>query len=131
MAKGKKTGGRNFAIGNRANPKGRPPVPEDIKAARKLSKTEVERILHEYVFLTRDELAARLAGTATPTIEAAVANLLRKTVALGDVARLDWVVSRLIGKVKDQIQVEEIRPVVIERRDGSEVELGYEKEEKE
>ena len=39
MAKGKKTGGRDFELGNAGGP-GQPPVPSDLVEARKINKIE-------------------------------------------------------------------------------------------
>lgn len=56
MAKGKKTGGKNFQKGISGNPKGRPKLPEDLKAALRMSKERLQRAIIEMGGMTDEEL---------------------------------------------------------------------------
>lgn len=113
MARGKKTGGKNFEPGNKVG-KGRPPIPEDIKQARKLNQNEFERVANKFLYLTRDELKAALAQPTTTTIELMLGSIIAQAVQKGDHMRLEFMLNRLIGKVTDVVKLE-VEPFVIER----------------
>ena len=106
MANGFKTGGKDFQPGETGNPNGRPKLPDDIKALRKMNKIEVERILNEFVFMTPEELQAKMHDKSTPTMELAVGKILAEAIKKGDQVRLGWVLDRLIGPVKQKVSVD-------------------------
>lgn len=99
MAKGKKTGGRNFKKGASGNPKGPAPLPEDIKETRKLTQIEFERIANKYLFARKDEIAKASVDPNTPVIELLIGSIIHKAVVEGDERRLDFLLARLVGKV--------------------------------
>lgn len=103
MAKGKKTGGRNFKPGQSGNPKGPATIPADIKAARELSKIEFERIANKYLFMTKNEITAAAMNAETPALELLVGSIVHKAVVEGDERRLNFLLDRLIGKVAERI----------------------------
>lgn len=119
MARGKKTGGKDFAPGN-SHGKGRPKVPEDVKEARKLNQVEFERVANKYLYLTRDELKASLAAPATTVVELLVGSIIGQAVQKGDHTRMEFLLNRLIGRVVDRIEVKPVEPFVLHRRDGGE-----------
>jgi hypothetical protein len=100
MAYGKKTGGRDIKEGEVLNPNGRPKLPDDIKEARKLNKLEFERIVNKYLYMKKEEITEALRDPDTPAIEMAVAQLIVKGITLGDPVRLNFLLERLLGKVK-------------------------------
>lgn len=105
MARGRKTGGKNFKAGQSGNPKGRPPLPVDLKEARELNREELERIINRFLYMTKDEVKAySQAGTAT-TLELMVIGLIGKAITHGDHHRLGFIAERLIGKVKQPVEV--------------------------
>lgn len=81
------------------NPKGPTPLPEDIKETRKLTQIEFERIANKYLFARKDEIAKSSADPNTPVIELLVGSIIHKAVVEGDERRLDFLLSRLVGKV--------------------------------
>lgn len=103
MAKGKKTGGRDFVPGKSGNPKGLPPIPADVKEARKLNQIEFERIVNKFLYMTREEVSKYAQAPGTPTLELLIASILSKAVTQGDQSRLNFVLDRLIGKVADRV----------------------------
>lgn len=129
MAKGKKTGGRNFPAGNSFG--GRPPLPPELKAVRRLTRTEFERIANKYLWMTPAELAAVLVDPETPMLERVIVRVLSKADDEGEFGPIEWLAQRLIGKVKDQVDVSVVKPTIIERLDGSRVEMGMIQEDKE
>ncbi len=129
MAKGRKTGGRNFAPGNALG--GRPRLPGDVKEARRLTQIDLERTVNKYIYHDKDELKAAAAEPGTSMLDLIVISILAKAVQGGDPTRLDFLLNRVIGKVQDRIEVTALKPFIIHRNDGSSVELGakIEKEE--
>lgn len=125
MAKGKKTGGRDFKPGDpRA---GRPSLPGDIKEARKLSQVELERLLNKYLWLDKQQFTEALKDPACTMFEAMVGSIIHKAVIGGDQQRLDWIVARLIGKITEKVEVALPEPVIVRRLNGEEIELGLRK----
>lgn len=104
MARGRKTGGRDFQKGQPGGP-GRPRLPDDIKQSRALTKIELERILNKFMFLSIKEIDAISKDTTSIAIESVVASIVLKAVAFGDQQRLNFVLDRLIGKVKEVLDV--------------------------
>jgi hypothetical protein len=110
--------------GESGNPEGRVKLPEDIRTAKKLNKIELERLLNLYLTLSDDEIKARLSTSETPQLEKMIASIVTKAIDHGDQQRLTFILDRLVGKVKDEIDVTVIpRPVIIERHDGTSIEL--------
>jgi len=63
MAKGKKTGGRNFKKGQRTKTKGRPPVPELVKQIRAADIEVLAQIITDALNMPYNEAAALLEST--------------------------------------------------------------------
>jgi hypothetical protein len=133
MARGKKTGGRDFKPGQIANPNGAPRVPEEVKIARQLSQNQLILIFNKLLHMTGAELKAHWNNPETPVFERIVAKILNQADVLGDHHRLDFILNRLIGKVTEKVDVKLPTATIIKRVDGSEIELGakYIEEEKE
>jgi hypothetical protein len=121
--KGNNFRGNDFKPGNPGGP-GRPPLPPELKAAKRLTKTEFERIANQYLFATDAELEKAEQNSETPAIERLVISILRRGNKDGDHARAEWLLQRLLGKVTDKVEVSQPKPFVIERSDGSQLVLG-------
>lgn len=104
MAKGRKTGGRNFVKGVVTNPTGPKPLPTDIKESRKLTQVEFERLVNKYLYGDKNELQKATADPKTPLIELMIGSILHKGIIQGDERRLEFLLSRLIGKVVQPIE---------------------------
>lgn len=126
MAKGRKTGGRDFPPGVSGNPKGGPGLPQDLKNARKLNQVEIERICNRYLYANSEELMLAFADPQLPAIEKIVISILLTALDEADQARIEWVFQRVLGKVKDQLEVTTPQPFVIHRRSGDQVLVGAE-----
>ena len=100
MAKGRKTGGRDFQKGYKP-PGGRPKHPEDILKVRPLTNVEFQAILNSYLTMDKDELKALAEAPGTPMLRVIMANLILSA-GKGDQFRLEFMLNRLIGKVPDQ-----------------------------
>jgi hypothetical protein len=104
VAKGKKTGGRDFQPGQSGNPKGPAPLPEDIKAARKLTPLEFERAVNKFLFWSREAIEAAAKDTSLPALDAWVIRIILKATVKGDERPMSFLLERLIGKVKERIE---------------------------
>ena len=113
-----------FKPGKSGNPGGKPKVPNDLKEARKLNQIELERTVNRYLFADRETLQKAIKNPSTPVMELMVASIMAQAIRLGDQQRLEFILSRLIGKVKDQIEVTAVKPYVINNLDGTQTVLG-------
>jgi len=95
VAKGKKTGGRDFPRGVSGNPAGRPPTPDDVRAAREMDRDELARILHEVLYLTKKELTARFKDPETPAMERMIIQLVRSACWGGNPYRVGFLLKQI------------------------------------
>ncbi len=123
MAKGKKTGGRDFAHGNPGGP-GQPPLPPELKATRRLTKGNFELIANKYVWSSEAELEAALKDEATAAIEKLLVTIMLAGIKNGDQGRAEFFLQRLVGKVVDKVEVTLPKPFIVQRLDGSTIEMG-------
>ncbi len=131
MAKGKKTGGKNWQPGQSGNPKGSEGFPVDLKVARKLTQVELERCINKYMNLSHGELLAELENPATTMLEKMIASIVDQSVSKGDQLRLDFILNRVIGKVQERIEVTTPTPFILRTLAGGDVVMGIEKKEEE
>lgn len=105
MAKGKFTGGKLFGPGNKAS-SGRPRLAQDLVESRQMNRAEFMRIGNELINKTPEELSAIAKDTKNvPIIVGTVAQILLKSFTAGDPQRFNFILDRLIGSVKVQLDV--------------------------
>lgn len=122
MTRGRKTGGRDFVPGDpRA---GRPPMPEALKAARRLNKTEFEEIINKYLWAPLSDLEKAKDDKTLPTIESWMVAIMVKGRTTGEWSGYEWIAQRLLGKVKEQVEVTQVRPFIVRHTDGTQTVLG-------
>lgn len=125
MTKGRKTGGKDFTPGNKVSQgKGRPPLPEDVKQGRKINQTELERVINKLLYVDRAGLQEIIKTPDIPMIEIIAASILAQAAQKGDHVRLEFILQRMIGKVKDQLEVTMPKPFIVQRLDGTIIEMG-------
>lgn len=90
--------------GESGNPSGRPALPEDIKEARKLNAVELERTLNKIIWMKKGEIKTLISDPDTPAFESLIASIVVKGISGGDHMRAEWVVSRLVGKLKEHYE---------------------------
>lgn len=103
MAKGKKTGGRNFKKGQSGNPQGPTPLSSEARAFKNLTREGFESIANKYLSATRDEIRAALQDPSMKAIELAVISVINQAIK-GEGRMLDLLLTRLIGKVTQPIE---------------------------
>ncbi len=120
---GPKTGGRDFAPGNPGGP-GRPPLPPALKEAKRLTKTSLEEIVNKYLWLSLEDLEKSKDDKTLVTVEAGMCAIIHKGRTTGEWSGFEWIAQRLIGKVKDQIDIRQVTPFVIKHTTGQQTVLG-------
>jgi hypothetical protein len=131
MAKGKKTGGKDWQPGVSPNPSGRVPTPAPLKDARRLNKTEFELVVNKYLWCSLAELELVATDKTIPVMEAWIVAIMARGIKSGDWGGNEWIAQRIMGKVKDQLEVSTPKPFVIHNADGSRTILGAEVEKEE
>lgn len=96
MAKGKKSGGRNFEPGHDGGP-GRPPLPVELKEAKALTKAKAFELLNRFLFCTDAELEQVLADPVAPQLDKMIIAVIKNGKG-GDTASLGFLLDRTIGR---------------------------------
>jgi hypothetical protein len=105
MAYGKKTGGRNFVKGQVANPRGPDAHTAETKAMRKLTRADL--VLMGSMLTSMPLREARLVAKneSNTTLRTVCANAIVRANDEGDFALFDRLLDRVIGKVKEEVDV--------------------------
>lgn len=91
MAKGKKTGGRNFEAGQSGNPNGRPKLPSELKKARAEHGLNLERAIGKYLTLAPNLVQEASNSTSITMLDALVAKIITKAYENADIWRLKMI----------------------------------------
>ena len=75
------------------------------KTLRELNSVEIERVLKKYLEMSKEDLRKICKNDKTRALDAMVANIVMKSIDMGDQTRLNFILERLIGKVKDRIDL--------------------------
>lgn len=105
MAKGKKTGGRDFKPGVSGNPAGGPKIPEEVKVLRKLTIPRLEEIADLILDGNRVQLTQIVGSSTEPAIRVAYAKAALNAMNKGDLTGIETILNRLVGKPKDKVEV--------------------------
>lgn len=81
------------------------------KPKQLLTKDKVSSILGKFSNMTRDELQDVVKDPKSTMLEIMIASVIVKAAESGDYSRLDFLLSRSIGKVKEEIE-NTIKPAV-------------------
>lgn len=87
--------------------KGQPSANPFGRAKGVLSKVDVEVAFQKLITKTRSELQAVLDDQKSSMLEITVASILVKSAKEGDASRLETLLARAVGKVKDESVVEQ------------------------
>lgn len=99
MAKGIK----GFQKGNKygGQSPGRPPVTEELKAARKFTQSEFEIAVSKIFFVSTQDLQRLMKAPTTPVMEALIARIALQGLKDGGTKELNYFVERFFGKVAE------------------------------
>jgi hypothetical protein len=89
---------KHFPKGVSGNPNGKP--------KQLLTKDKVSSILGKFATMTRDQLQDVATDPKSSMIEIMIASIMVKAAKEGDYARLDFLLTRSIGKVKDELELQ-------------------------
>lgn len=117
---GTKTGGRSFKKGQVANPGG---FTKEQAEARRLTREGLKDLLNKLRLCTHAEMEDLLDNPNAPALERMLVKCYRVIEETGDIRQMDVLLDRLVGKVKDEVDVT-VKPFIIQRKDGSRVEMG-------
>lgn len=120
-----------FKKGQSGNPGGRVKLPDEVKAAKKMNRVDFERFLNELLMMPTRDIRKIAEDMGTSGLRRLVAKIILLAGDKGDHLRANFLLDRLIGKVKDEVSVTVRKPTVIKRSSGEEVVLGVEESEDE
>jgi hypothetical protein len=112
--------GKPFPKGVSGNPGGRPPLTDEERQARRLSREQFAEVANLLLSRNREELQKILDDPKTPYFM----ELMIKLMFEMKYDELDKMLNRLIGKVPDEVNVGVRKPYVVERPNGQTVEMG-------
>jgi hypothetical protein len=115
MAKGKKTGGRNFVKGQVTNPNGRPPMPKEFLEIKDTKIDEFRSIIFKYMDMSPFQIKELMDKNEViingeklshlPAKELIVLKFVYKAMQDADINRLNLLLDRTIGKVVEKVDV--------------------------
>ena len=116
-----------FKPGVSGNPGGRKAEPKELREAKAMTKAQAQELLVIFMQMDIDDLEAILRDKKRKVIEHIIGRIALMAIKHGDHARLSFVLDRLIGKVKDEVEHSVYKPLVIERPNGDVIELTAER----
>lgn len=106
MAKGRKTGGRNFKPGVVTNPHGRPPASPELKAIRKMTRLEVEQRIIELWDKNESELHKLVNDSETTIRDKTIMRVMLRAIAKGDYSALGFIMDLIFGKRIERMEIQ-------------------------
>lgn len=103
MAKGRKTGGKDFTKG-KTKTGGAVAASPDIKAARQLTKQQFLDIMTEYLSMQRSTLERLAKDKTKPVLHVIIGNIALRAIDQGDEKALQFFMDRLVGPVPKESQ---------------------------
>lgn len=97
-----------------ANPFGRPLLPKELKEAKKLNRAGMELAFNLHISSTQEALEEFVKDKSNKVLDLIIASMLLKAIKEGDHYRLNFLLDRLIGKVKDEVEVIGAKPTIIQ-----------------
>jgi hypothetical protein len=105
MAKGKKTGGRDFQHGNKANPLGGGAVSPVTRAIRKITAETLLDVADLLLDGTIERVEQLAVDRSAPMIKVLLARGILEDHKKGTTENLERILNRTIGKPKDKVEL--------------------------
>lgn len=103
MARGKKTGGRDFVKGHSV---GRPKMNPNVRHIKRLTQESFASEANRLLFATRSELKDIIDDPKSTALTIMIGKTIKEAFRLGDVARLSVILDRLIGRPANPISLD-------------------------
>lgn len=124
MANPKPGPGKKFEKGVVHNPLGAGAHDKELKAIRKLTKPELAEIATLIISGNMDEInKVRISPDETP-LRKWICSVVSKGIQNGDMGTLNALLDRVVGKVKDEVEVSHPKPFIVEFDDGKQIVMG-------
>jgi len=108
----------------RINRKGRPRIPKDLKDVQLLSADYVKRKISYFSHITTDELEKIVEDKTGTVMDQMIAKVCYAAFIDGDYTRLNFLLDRAVGKVKEVKELVLPKPTIIQKRDGTQIVMG-------
>lgn len=102
MAKGFKTGGRDFEKGVKNH--GRTRLPPELLRLKKISKEEIKKRLNLLLNMNKSEFKLYMEKPDIAVFDLLFGAIIKKTVETGDHTKLQWVFEFIYGKEVDIVE---------------------------
>lgn len=103
--KRKKSGGRDFKPGESGNPKGRPPLPAQVREFRRLTLTELQGYIAAIKDMPVSELEDLAKSKDIPALKAWIYSMAVQGIRSGSERAFDSLMDRVVGRVADQVNI--------------------------
>lgn len=118
---------KKWKKGQSGNPAGRAKMPEDLREIRKkYSKQIIQGLLAQCLDKSVKELESILKDKNNKVVDHLVGRVALLGIVKGDPVRFNFILDRLIGKVKEEKEINLLKPFVIEGSDGEKITVGVE-----
>jgi hypothetical protein len=114
MARGKKTGGRNFAKGNVSNPKGGGAISPQVRALRKITLEHIEEVADVILDGNIEKLKLLASDPETSVLKVWIAKAAATGIQKGDLHSLTMILDRVLGKSTENVKTQGEIKVIIE-----------------
>lgn len=96
--------GRPFEPGKSGNPRGSSEIARQLGDVKHLNKLKVAEILNRFMTMSLDEVMLFANNKSNPAVEVLVASIIVFGIKHGDQSRLTFLLDRLLGKPKEEIE---------------------------
>jgi hypothetical protein len=105
----------DFKEGNPGGP-GRPALPDEIKEANQYTRSQLIGAITKYVVMPLEDLRKLAVDQSLPAIDHMIMRIIMNSISKGDQTRLDFLLDRIQGKVKQVVENIGDRPRVDSER---------------
>lgn len=103
-------GNPRWKKGESGNPNGRPKLPKELLKTRQLTPERIQREIAKVLYKKAEEVREMVTNPDTPVLQLMIASIAMKAVTDGDHAKMNFLMERTVGKVKETKEIE-LRPV--------------------
>ena len=118
--------GKVFVKGQVANPLGAGAHNKDVKAIKSLTREQLAEIGSHIVMGNVEKLREIIRDQESSALKVLICSAIIKGIQSGNFMVMDAILNRVVGKVKDELEVKLPRPTIIEHLNGDKTVLGSE-----